>query len=131
MIIIKYLFNNLYFQISMFIIRAAAFIIKIPCSTTTIFISLNVDSKSQLKINGWTYILFTTVRACYQIYKIATITWQITFNEISLTYYCTFKLTTCNQKVLTNVTFVTAIVRLLLKLGVGYKECATVSFRFL
>ena len=37
----------------MFIIRIATFIIKMPCSTTTIFVSLNirfVDSKSLLKI---------------------------------------------------------------------------------
>ena len=111
LIIIKYLFNNLYFQISMVAVRAAIFIIKMPCSTTTIFVSLNVrfvDSKSLLKIDGWTYILFSSVAACYQIYNTATITWKITFNEISLTCYCTFKLIICNQNVLTNVTFVTA-----------------------
>ena len=99
------------FSSSMFIVRAAAFIIKMACSTTMIFVDLNVrfvDSKSLLKINGWPYILFSTVGTCYQIDNIATITWQITFNEISLTCYCTSKLTICNQKVLTNVTFVTA-----------------------
>ena len=111
LIIIKYFFNNLYFHISMLIVRAAAFIIKMPCSTTTIFVSLNVrfvNSKSLLEITGWPYILFSTVGTCYQIDNIATVTWQITFNEISLTCYCTSKLTICNQIVLTNVTFVTA-----------------------
>ena len=66
-----------------------------PCSTTMIFVGLNVrfvDSKSLLKINGWPYILFSTVGTCYQIDNIATITWQISFNEISLTCYCTSKL---------------------------------------
>ena len=55
-----------------------------PGSTTVIFFSLNVrfvDSKSLLGINDWPYILFSTVGACYQIDNIATITWQITFNE--------------------------------------------------
>ena len=95
----------------MFIIRAAIFIIKMDCSITTIFVSLNirfVDSKSLLNINGWHYILFSTDGTCYQIDTIATIVWQIIFNEISLTCYCTSKLTICNQKVLTNVRFVTA-----------------------
>ena len=84
LITIKYLFNNLYFQISIFIIRAATFIIKMPCSAAKIFGSLNarfVDSKSLLKINGWPYILFSTVEAFYQVDNIATITWQITFNH--------------------------------------------------
>ena len=49
----------MYFQISMFIIRTATFIFKMFCSTTTIFVSLNVrfvDSKSLLKlIAGPTY----------------------------------------------------------------------------
>ena len=39
----------------MFIVRAAIFITKMPCSTTTIFVSLNVrfaDSTSLLEING-------------------------------------------------------------------------------
>ena len=44
----------------------------------------------------------------YQIDNIATITWQTTFNGISLTCYCTSKRTICNQIVLTNDTFVTA-----------------------
>ena len=107
----KYLFNNLYFQISVFITRTPAFIVKTTCSATTIFVSPNirfVDSKSLLKINSWPYILFSTVGTCYQIDNIATITWQITFNEIGLICYCTSKLTICNQKVLGNVTFVTA-----------------------
>ena len=86
---------------------AATFIIKMPRSTTTIFVSLNVrfvNFKSLLRINGWAYILFSTVGTCYQIDNMATITWKITFNEISLTCDCTSKLTICNQKVLTNVT---------------------------
>ena len=95
----------------MFIIRAATFIIKITFSPSTIIVSLNVrfvDSKSLLNINGWHYTLFSTDGTCYQIDNIATIAWQITFNEISLTCYCTSELTICNQKVLTNVRFVTA-----------------------
>ena len=60
----------------MFIVRAATFNIKMACSTTTIFGSLNVrfvSSKSLLKINGLPYILFSAV-GTYQIDKIATIT---------------------------------------------------------
>ena len=53
-------------------------------------------------------ILFSTVGKCYQIDNIATIKWQISFNEISLIYHCICKFTICNQRVLTNVTFATA-----------------------
>ena len=94
------MFNNLYFQISMFIIRPATFIIKMPCSPTTIFVSLNirfVSSKSLLKTNSCPYILFSTVGTCYQIDNIATITWQLKLFRI--TCYCTSKLTNSNQKV--------------------------------
>ena len=43
-------------------------------------------------------MLFFTVGTRYQIDNIATITWEITFNEIGPTCYCTFKLTIYNQK---------------------------------
>ena len=65
-------------------------------------------SDLRIEINSWPYILFPTVGICYQVDNIATITWQITFNETGLTCYCTSKLTICNQKFLTNDIFVTA-----------------------
>ena len=85
LIVIKYLPSNIYFQISVFIIRAAAFIINIPCGPTTIFVGLNirfVNYKSLLKIDTWPYILPSPPGTCYQIDNIASITWQLAFNVI-------------------------------------------------
>ena len=76
----------------MFLIRTATFIIQMPCSTTTIFVSLNirfVNSKSLLKLKSLPNILLSTVGTCYQMDDTATITRQITFNEVCLTCYCT------------------------------------------
>ena len=102
--------NNLYFEISMFIIRAATSIIKMPCSTTTVFVSLNVrfaDSKSLLKLMADP--TYCSLQLEHVIKKIAL---QLSHeklrlmkNEISLACYCMLQLT---------------IVRLLLMLGLGY-----------
>ena len=80
----------------MFLIRTATFIIQMPCSTTTIFVSLNirfVNSKSLLKLKSLPNILLSTVGTCYQMDDTATITRQITFNEVCLTCYCIICLT--------------------------------------
>ena len=124
----KYLFSNLYFQISMFIIRTATFIIK------TVFVSHSIrftNSKSLLKISNWPYILFSTVGTYYQTNNIATITWQITFNEICIFCYCTYKLLSVMKTFLQMSHLLQlAIVWLHLMLGLGYKEGATISLGF-
>ena len=74
----------------MFLIRTATFIIQMPCSTTAIFVSLNirfVNSKSLLKLKSLPNILFSTIGTCYQIDDTATITRQITFNEVFFFFF--------------------------------------------
>ena len=103
----------------MFIISTATFVIKLSCSITTIFVSVNVrfvDSKSLLKINSSSYISHDKLPLMKYVLPVTVHLNLLSVIKKFLQMSHLLQLT---------------IVRLLLMLGLGYKEGGNISFRFL
>ena len=87
-----------------------AYVVKIPSSPTTIFISFNIrlmDPKRLFKIKCRAYILLFTITTFYKIYNITRVTLSLTINEIFLTSYCTSKHVFKNHIIVADVTTIT------------------------